>query len=727
MSKAKQSGGGSGELPIETDFRLKQERTFEPKKNVPVERAEIAFIEPPGPDEVEIPEQKQHFDLPVRFGAVPVDKAPLGWEVETRRPEFKVTKFQHAYPTIRLPFQEVQRVEFGHSKEFLAANEKDPKLRELFPTGANRLFFGDNLHIMRQLPSNSIDLFYIDPPFFSGRNYNVIFGDKNEVRSFSDIWEGGMPGYLVWLNARLYEMKRLLKPTGSIYVHLDWHASHYVKVEMDKIFGVENFHNEIIWHYRRWTGSSREFLKMHDVLLFYSKSADYFFEPQFTEYTLESTFRKQNYHTRIKGGDVFVTSVDERGVKENDFWKIPSLRECADIAGRLSAAGVNDKEITEILVKYLKHFLTQSRTNIPLKTAKEIQNLLKMMESHGSDCFFVSVINSQASERIGYPTQKPEELLEKIITASTPNPENTQDPIVVADFFCGGGTTPSVAQRLNRRWIACDQSRIAVAVTADRIGKVIEEKVGNLFPVPDFTIEHWGIYEAPKLEKFKTAEFREFVVRAFGGRPESVTPTIHGVRYGVPLYVGESSRSSRIGKEDVAKFAKAVYEERRANHGVILAWNFGPEARKAAEILAARENKRIDFVRLNLVRLESDEFREHVINRHKDYAPLLSFIQPPQVRVAVRRAKSLTYQFDVSESVSLNKDGVIANVQWDFDHKHGRFTSTQGYAYLRDKATGKPVLVVEYEFSRAGSFIIACSVQDDQGGERTVVQTIEVN
>jgi len=97
----------------------------------------------------------------------------------------------------------------------------------------NRLFWGDNLHVMRQLPSQSIDLIYIDPPFFSGRQYNVIFGDQNELRSFSDIWEGGMPGYLIWLNARLYEMKRLLKKTGSIYVHCDWHASHYIKVEMD--------------------------------------------------------------------------------------------------------------------------------------------------------------------------------------------------------------------------------------------------------------------------------------------------------------------------------------------------------------------------------------------------------------------------------------------------------------------------------------------------------------
>jgi len=212
------------------------------------------------------------------------------------------------------------------------------------------------------------------------------------------------------------------------------------------------------------------------------------------------------------------------------------------------------------------------------------------------------------------------------------------------------------------------------------------------------------------------------VVRAFGGRPESVSPAIHGV----PLYVGQPSRRSRIGKGDVARFANAVYEERRANHGVMLAWNFGPDARKAAQILAARENKRIDFVRLNLIRLESDEFREHVISKHKDYGPLLSFIQPPEVRVAVRRVKPLTYEFDVSESVSLNKDGAIANVQWDFCHQVGKFTSTQGYTFLRDKKTKRAVLVVEYTFPKAGTYTVACSVQDDQGGERTVVQVIEV-
>ncbi len=136
-----------------------------PKRKTEAVDQEISFIEPPSPDEVALPEQKEHFALPVRFGAVPVDEAPLGWEKETRPRQVQVTKFQHVYPTIRLPFQEVQRVEFAHNALFLAENEKNPKLKELFPTGANRLFFGDNLHIMRQLPSNSIDLIYIDPPY----------------------------------------------------------------------------------------------------------------------------------------------------------------------------------------------------------------------------------------------------------------------------------------------------------------------------------------------------------------------------------------------------------------------------------------------------------------------------------------------------------------------------------------------------------------------------------
>ena len=216
------------------------------------------FIAPPEVEERDeradaLPAQEEFWRPPTRFGSVPVEKEPLGWD---RRKGFR-----KLFPQVMLPFQVVERVSFGHP--------------EIEP---NRLFWGDNLHVMRQLPSESIDLVYIDPPFFSGRNYNVIFGDQNELRSFSDIWEGGMPGYLIWLNARLYEMKRLLKKTGSIYVHCDWHASHYIKVEMDKIFGYPNFRNELIWQYESGGRATNFYSRKHDVLLWYSKTDQYSFD-----------------------------------------------------------------------------------------------------------------------------------------------------------------------------------------------------------------------------------------------------------------------------------------------------------------------------------------------------------------------------------------------------------------------------------------------------------------
>jgi DNA modification methylase len=605
------------------------------KESTKVKPVPVAPVEA----EIEIPDQPDFYKLPSRFGAIPLDEAPLGYEVETKRRETKKTKFEHAYPRIYLPFQEVQRVEFGQGKKFDAT--------DLFPSGANRLFFGDCLHVMRQLPSKSIDLIYIDPPFFSGRQYNVIFGDRNEIRSFSDIWEGGMPGYLVWLNARLWEMKRLLKDSGSIYVHLDRHASHYVKVELDKIFGVDNFVNEIVWSYKSGGTSKRTFARKHDVVLFYSKTAKYKFNVQ---YYKSWQRKKYNYNPNYP----------ELWDEKEQMWY--HLAICRDVWDDIFVIGTDNKE------------------------------------------------------RIGYPTQKPESLLTRIISASSSEGD------VVADFFCGGGTTPAVAQRLSRRWLACDQSRIATAITVDRMNRVAEE-YGTVATLPDFTVEHWGIYESPRLEKLPVDRFRRFVVEAFGGRMETATQNIHGLRAGVPLYVGEPSRKTQIGKEDVRKFAQAIFEEKRTEFGVMLAWNFEIEARRAAEILKARENKRIDFVRLQLVRLEDKEFREHIINKHKDYAELLSFIQPPQVRVEHARVGPKKYRFDVSESVSLNADGKLANVQWDFDYRE-RFTSTLGFAFLREK--GEPVLIAEYQFDSSGKKRIACSVQDNQGGEQTWIGEIEV-
>ncbi|MDR3351006.1 MAG: site-specific DNA-methyltransferase [Prevotellaceae bacterium] len=266
----------------------------------------------------------------------------------------------------------------------------------------NKLILGDNLEILKAMDRETVDLIYLDPPFFSNRDYEVIWGDEGEVRSFQDRWAGGIEHYIAWLKERVIEMHRVLKPTGSIFLHCDWHANAYIRVEiLDKIFGRSNFRNEIIWHYRRWTGMANTFQKLHDTIYFYSKTDTYIFNPQYTEYTEGSIDRKKSgvLHRFKKGNDPVLISdkeLDEKGVRENDVWQIP--------------------------------FVAPS-----------------------------------AKERIGYPTQKPMALLERIIKCAS----NEGD--LVLDPFMGGGTTIAVADKLNRKWIGIDQSVQAVKVTELRL------------------------------------------------------------------------------------------------------------------------------------------------------------------------------------------------------------------------------------------------------------------
>jgi len=611
------------------------------------------FIAPPETVEADeladaLPQQEEFWRPPVRFGSVPVEKAPLGWD---RRKGFR-----KLFPQVMLPFQVVERVQFGH-----------PALEP------NRLFWGDNLHVMRQLPSESIDLIYIDPPFFSGRQYNVIFGDQNELRSFSDIWEGGMPGYLIWLNARLFEMKRLLKKTGSIYVHCDHHASHYIKVEMDKIFGWRAFQNEVIWAYNVGGKGSSRWARKHDILLFYTKTDNYVFDGKAAGVVRETG-------TKSFGG---IIGVDEKGRRYQD-------------------------KLVKATGKYYRYYLDDP----------------KVPEDWWTD---INSIQSQSAERIGYPTQKPEALLERIIKASS------QEGAIVADFFCGGGTTAAVAQRLGRRWIACDQSRVAVAITEDRLTRQVEEQTGKIFPVPDFTVEHWGVYEARRLAEAPPDQFRAFVLRAFGAVTEGHEEGIHGYKGAIPVWVGEPDQKKAVTAQEVQDFANAIrktlrYKQDNLRDGIMLAWAFRPDAMEAAERLRRLEKTDLNFIRLDMIRIDEPRFRQHIAvlseGTKADYSNFLTFVQPPKVEAGYKRVAPRIYKFDVSETVVMNAGGKIINVQWDFDYGK-RFSSTPGYSFVRGSKK-EPELQAQYEFPKSGKRRIACKVQDDMGGEGLWTAEIEV-
>ena len=611
-----------------------------------------------------LPQQEEYYRPPARFGNVPVARTPLGWD--RRHPGFR-----NHYPVVNLPTQIVERVTFGA-----------PELE------SNRLIWGDCLHVMRQLPSNSIDLIYIDPPFFSNRDYNVIWGDDNEERSFSDIWRGGLDGYLIWLNARLYEMKRLLKQNGTIYVHCDPHASHYIKVEMDSIFGYSNFRNEIIWHYGKMSNTSHNFPGNHDVILRYTKSDDWTFAPIKGE--------DSEYRNRFAGfltyNQVLWGSVKHKADKLID-------RRAKRIRNELG----RDLIDSDVLFDFDREFKVQS------------------------DVIYVPIIKGNAKERVGYPTQKPEALLERIIESSS------KEGDTVADFFIGGGTTAATAQRLNRRYIACDQSRVAIAVTAERLKQQAMSRGLGDAPIPDFTIEQWGIYEAECLSKMPANEFRQFVLHCYDARIESSDEGIHGykgARARVPVWVGAASLIAPVTVEDVNAFAQTIARlprytgEEGLRDGVMLAWGFAPDAAGAAEELRERGKADIAFVRLEQVRIDSPAFRQHIASQSTergDYSQFLTFVQPPDVSFAHRRLKPLHYGFDAGDTQAYNPGATIINVQWDFNYNGRTF-----HAARRPWAE-RVALTAQHTFPRPGMFTVACKVQDDQGGEGMRNAQVEVS
>jgi DNA modification methylase len=264
---------------------------------------------------------------------------------------------------------------------------------------SNKLILGDNLEVMKSIEDETIDLIYLDPPFFSNRNYEVIWGDEGEVRSFQDRWAGGIDHYIAWLKERVVEMHRILKPTGSIFLHCDWHANAEIKVDiLNKIFGRNNFRNEIIWSYQRWTAGKSAFQRTHDNIFFYSKSkTDFKFNILMEDYS-ERSLHKAKRFSKIEDGKLAQNYTDDtvREKSMRDVWEI-------------------------------------------------------------------SYFNSQAKERIGYPTQKPEALLDRIIKCASSEGDLVLDP------FVGGGTTVAVADKLKRRWIGIDQSVAAVKVTDLRL------------------------------------------------------------------------------------------------------------------------------------------------------------------------------------------------------------------------------------------------------------------
>jgi DNA modification methylase len=421
------------------------------------------------------------------------------------------------------------------------------------------LYRDDNLRRLREFPDDCVDLIYLDPPFFSNRRYEVIWGDEAEVRSFEDRWDGGIQHYTDWMRDRLVEMQRVLKPSGSLYLHCDPTASHYLKTRLDTIFvSPGGFRSEIIW--KRSSAHSdvrqgrRQHGRIHDVLLFYAKGDDWTWNPLYTPYDADYIRKFYKYvepetGRRYRLGDLTGPGGASKGNPEYEvmgvtrYWRYSRERMHQLIEeGRI----VQTKPGA---VPAYKRYLDEM-PGVPL------QDLW-------TD---ISPISARGGERLGYPTQKPEALLERIIESST----NRGD--VVLDPFCGCGTTIAVAQRLHREWIGIDISPQAVNIMKRRVDKLGAN--ANAVGLPA-TIED--------LKALGPFEFQNWVVeRVCGVRAQrkSGDMGIDGWSFFERLPI-QVKQSERVGRNPVDNFETAI--ERSGKHmGYLVAFSFSKGAHEEA-------------------------------------------------------------------------------------------------------------------------------------------------
>jgi DNA modification methylase len=531
-------------------------------------------------------------------------------------------------------------------------------------TWRNMLIWGDNKVVMSSLLprfAGKINLIYIDPPFATGQDFSfrVRVGDEEfvkepsiiEEKAYRDTWGRGLDSYLQMMYERLVLMRELLAEDGSICVHLDWHVGHYVKLVLDEVFGEVNFRNEIVWRYRRWPSKSKLFQRMHDVIYWYTKNAgENYVWNQLYEELSESSIRQWKGKRRVD-------MRTERGTRFSET-------------------------------------LEEESPGVPM-----------------SDVWEISALSAPFSEYLGFDTQKPEALLERIIKACS----NEGD--LVADFFCGSGTTLAVAEKLGRRWIGCDLSKWAIHVTRKRLLQIEGCK--------PFEILNLGNYERHKLAANGHWErYVQFILQLYRAEPVTGFATLHGKKARAYVHVG--SVDSPVTMREIRHTLKEA-QAAGVREVHFLGWDFemglhdlvsqvGDDygvkvrlvsiPREALEVTnPAKEEVR--FFDLNYLELE------HEVNGRKATVRLKDFIiaNPEYIPDEVRdKIKKFTDYIDY----------------WavDWDYKDDTFHN--GWQSFRTRKEPKLETKATHTYDQPGTYKVLVKVVDIFGNDTTKMVEVEV-
>lgn len=474
-----------------------------------------------------------------------------------------------------LPFQVIETIQEGR------ATREPGRVGDLFGFATkqdeinwhNKLIWGDNLLVLASLLeeyAGKVDLIYIDPPFHAGADFSfkTKIGEETiekspsllEEKAYRDTWGGGLATYLDMLRSRLDIARALLSSTGSIYVHLDHNVGHYAKVMLDEIMGRENYRNEIIWQRTSARSDSKTYNHIHDVIFLYTKSDSWKWTKQHTEYDatyIENFYRYQEPDGRRyrvsdltaagtrKGSSGMPWRGNDPAAKGNHWkYKIETLDQL-DLDGRIYWPK------KEGGVPGYKRYLDEMPGTV--------------LQSIWTD---ISPVAAQSNDRTGYDTQKPEPLLERIISASS----NEDD--LVLDFFSGSGTTAAVAEKLGRRWIACDLGRFAIHTTRKRLLDIPDCKPFEVLNLGKYERAYWQgmtFGETPtEPNQAAIAAYIGFILELYKAQPLAGSH-IHGKKGRALVHVGAVDAPVTINQVNEALAECATLGQKELH---ILGWEW---------------------------------------------------------------------------------------------------------------------------------------------------------
>ncbi len=641
-----------------------------------------------------------------------------------------------APPRIVLPFQTVETV-----NESAADRERN---LSLFGTGGttewrNRLIWGDKKYVLPSLLeefAGKVDLLYIDPPFDTGANFSYTAtipddpeeeGEQGgtfvkqpsviEQKAYRDTWGRGLDGYLQWFFETVLVLRELLVERGCLYVHLDYHVAHAAKLVLDEVYGPEGFVSEVVWKRTSAHSSADRHGPIHDTILYYSKSTERVWNPLFQPFDqdyLETFYEQTDPDGRRWKRDDLTGSGVRRGptgdkwrgidvTAKGRHWRVPPAElDAWDEAGRI-------------------HWPAKQGGMPRLKLYADEQPGLPLQDLW----IDIAPLHNLSGQRAGYPTQKPELLVERILRSSS------NEGALILDCFCGSGTTAAVAEKLGRRWITCDLGRFAIHTTRKRLLGIPGVKPFVVQNLGKYERQAWQSAEFGASAEEVVASYRKFVLELY--RAESITgyAWLHGTRAGRMVHVG--GVDAPVTRADIAaivtEFKKATGTGKSAPRraGVdVLGWDFAFELNQLAKQDADKAG-----IDLKLVRIPREVLEKKAVEQGD-----IRFFELAALGVEVKaKGKSITLKLndfiiapdDVPEEI---RKSVTHWEQWidywavDWDNSGDTFHNEwQSYRTRKDKTIERQV---SHTYPEAGKYQVVVKVIDILGNDTTRLVPVEV-